>query len=199
MDTGSLTMIIVVAVVILAAIAFAVMASRNKKKQRDRERAAELREQAAAQASGVQQHETGAREAQAAAEQARAEAERRKAEADRLEAEASERARAAQRVRDEATAALQRFDDAIERGQRLLNAGDPDGASAAVRAAREIDPGSAAVAALQEQIVNQYRGLARQRPEPARSSPAPAAPTRPEERTGPAPPAARPGPAPGLR
>jgi serine/threonine protein kinase len=105
----------------------------------------------------------------------------------------------AQRVRDEATAALQRFDDALARGQRLLNAGDPDGASAALRAAREIDPSSAAVAALQEQIVNQYKGLARQRPEAPRTAPsAPAAGTRPEEPAAAAPPVDRPEPAPAI-
>ena len=101
----------------------------------------------------------------------------------------------AQRVRDDATAALQRFDDAVARAQRLLNAGDPDGASAALREAREIEPGSAAVAALQEQIVSQYKGLARQRPEPPRNTPpAPAAGTRPQERTAPPPPVERPEP-----
>jgi hypothetical protein len=79
----------------------------------------------------------------------------------------------------------------------LLSSGDPDGASAALRAAREIDPGSAAVAALQEQIVSQYKGLARQRPEAPRTTPsAPAAGTRPEERAAAAPPVDRPEPAP---
>src|SRR5262245_6257920 len=93
----------------------------------------------------------------------------------------------ATRVRDEATAALQRFDDTIARGQRLLAAGDPDGASAALRAARELDPGSAAVAALQEQIVSQYKGLARQRTEPPRAAPSAAGSgPRSEERTAPA-------------
>ena len=101
----------------------------------------------------------------------------------------------AQRVRNEASAALQRFDDAIARGQRLLSAGDPDGASAALRTAREIDPGSAAVAALQEQIVGQYKGLARQRPEPPRSTPStPAGGKRPEERIAPPAPIERPQP-----
>jgi hypothetical protein len=102
----------------------------------------------------------------------------------------------AQRVRNEATAALQGFDDAISRGQRLLSAGDLDGASAAVRTAREIDPGSAAVAALQEQIVSQYKGLARQRPEAPRSTPStPAGGTRPDERPAPAAPIDRQQPA----
>jgi serine/threonine protein kinase len=103
----------------------------------------------------------------------------------------------AQKVRDDATATLQRFDDAVASAQRLLNAGDPDGASAALRAAREIEPGSGAVAALQEQIVSQYKGLARQRPEaPRNTQAAPAAVMRPSERGGPAPPVDRPEPAP---
>ena len=94
----------------------------------------------------------------------------------------------AQRVRNEATVVLQRFDDAIARGQRLVSAGDLDGASAALRTAREIDPGSSAVAALQEQIVSQYKGLARQRPEAPRSTASPpVGGTRPEERAAPAP------------
>jgi tetratricopeptide (TPR) repeat protein len=109
----------------------------------------------------------------------------------------------AQRVRDEATAALQRFDDAIARGERLLSAGDPDGASAALRAAREIDPTAPAVTSLQEQIVSQYRGLARSRQESTRAAASTTSGGRPpDERTAqreppraPAPVAAAPPPA----
>ncbi|WP_165372459.1 hypothetical protein [Nocardioides iriomotensis] len=94
MDTGSVVLIIVVAVVLLAGIVFAVRASGAKKKERDRGRAAELREQAAAQATGVQQREAHAEDASRAAERAREEAER-------LEAEAADRAAAAERERAE--------------------------------------------------------------------------------------------------
>ena len=90
----------------------------------------------------------------------------------------------ARRVRDEAAAAIARFDEAIARGNRLLGAGDADGASAALQAAREIDPSASAVASLQEQIVSHYRGLARSRQESTRAgaSSSPGGP-RPEERT----------------
>lgn len=111
MDTGSLLLIVVVAVVVVAAVAFAVKASTSKRKERDRTRAAELREQASAQATGVAQHETHAREAAAAAEEARAEAERKVAEADRLEAEAADREAAATRVREEHRENLRRADE----------------------------------------------------------------------------------------
>ena len=46
----------------------------------------------------------------------------------------------AQRVRDEAAAAIARFDESIARGHRLLGAGNLDGASTALQAARDIDP-----------------------------------------------------------
>jgi tetratricopeptide (TPR) repeat protein len=81
----------------------------------------------------------------------------------------------ARRVRDEAAAAIARFDESIARGHRLLGAGNLDGASAALQAARDIDPGAAAVAALQEQIVSQYKVLARSRPD---APPVPASPVR---------------------
>ncbi len=79
----------------------------------------------------------------------------------------------ARRVRDEARAAIDRFDEAIARGNRLVASGDTDGASAALRAARAIDPNGPAVADLSDRIVASYRtqaDLARQRAEPPRPS-----------------------------
>jgi serine/threonine protein kinase len=101
------------------------------------------------------------------------------------------------RIRGEARAALDRVDEAIARGNKLLASGDVDGASAALTAARKLDPSSSAVAALSEAIVAQYKtqaGLARQRAESAASSAAsaprpPSGETRPPARASAPPPA----------
>ena len=97
----------------------------------------------------------------------------------------------AQRVRDEAAAAIARFDESIARGHRLLGAGNLDGASAALQAARDIDPNAPAVATLQDEIVSQYKVLARPRPEAPRAA-APPARDAGAERTAPTPPAPEP-------
>jgi serine/threonine protein kinase len=93
----------------------------------------------------------------------------------------------ARRVRDEASGALARFDEAIARGRRLIASGDPEGASEALRAARGIDASSPAVAALSEEIVAQYKTQAatRQRADAsaARTVPAPSRPTSSEPRS----------------
>jgi len=68
----------------------------------------------------------------------------------------------ATRIRDEARAAIGRFDDAIARGNRLLASGDADGASAALNSARAIDPNAPAVAELSSRIVTHYRSQADQ-------------------------------------
>ena len=75
---------VIVAIVVIAVIAAVVAASNKKKQERNRTRAAELREQAAAQATGVQQREAHAKETEAQAAAARAEADRKQAEAERL-------------------------------------------------------------------------------------------------------------------
>ena len=97
----------------------------------------------------------------------------------------------AQRVRDEAAAAISRFDESIARGHRLLGAGNLDGASAALQAAREIDPSAPAAATLQDEIVSQYKVLARPRPEAPRTT-APPAGDAGAGRTAPTPPAPEP-------
>jgi serine/threonine protein kinase len=97
----------------------------------------------------------------------------------------------AQRVRDEAAAAIARFDESIARGHRLLGAGNLDGASAALQAARDIDPNAPAVATLQDEIVSQYKVLARPRPEAPRAA-APPAGDAGAGRTTPTPPAPEP-------
>jgi len=97
----------------------------------------------------------------------------------------------AQRVRDEAAAAIARFDESIARGHRLLGAGNLDGASAALQAARDIDPSAPAVATLQDEIVSQYKVLARPRPEAPRAQ-APPARDAGAERTAPPTPAPEP-------
>ncbi|MGH3477978.1 MAG: hypothetical protein ACRDQD_14195, partial [Nocardioidaceae bacterium] len=77
----------------------------------NRVRAAELREQANAQATGVQQREAAARETEAKAAQARAEADRKAAEAERLEAEARDRETTAAGYREHREDSLRRADE----------------------------------------------------------------------------------------
>jgi hypothetical protein len=101
---------VIIAVVVIAVIVAVVVAGSRKKKERDRVRAGELREQAAAQASGLQQREAAARETEAEAAAARAEAERKQAEAERLEAQAGDRHRAAGAAREEHQEHLRRAD-----------------------------------------------------------------------------------------
>jgi hypothetical protein len=84
---------------------------KTKRDERNRVRAAELREQAAAQASGLQQHEARAKETEAKAAAARAEAERKAAEAERLEAEAKDRASTAEEARRRHEESLRQADE----------------------------------------------------------------------------------------
>jgi serine/threonine protein kinase len=108
--------------------------------------------------------------------------------------------REAQRVLDEAGRAIARFDGAIARGQRAIASNDPDGASEALRVARDLDPSAGAVATLSEQIVSHYktRASVRPKPDPAVAQPVasamrppqppPAAPPKPSPEPAPAPP-----------
>jgi hypothetical protein len=102
---------VIVAIIVIAVIAAVVAASTKRKKQQNRTRAGELREQAAAQATGLQQREAHARETEARAAEARAEAERKQAEADRLEAEARDRHETAAGYRDQHVENLRRADE----------------------------------------------------------------------------------------
>ena len=86
------------------------------------------------------------------------------------------------RVRDEATAMLARFDQAVAKATALLAAGDADGASAAIDAARAIDPAAPAVSELSARLVNQVKSrasVARTR-SPAQSPPARVTPAPPQ-------------------
>ena len=102
---------VIVAIVVIAVIAAVVAASSKKKQERNRTRAGELREQAAAQAAGVAQREAHAKETEAHAAQARAEADRKRAEADRLEAEARDRQQTAEGYRDQHAENLRQADE----------------------------------------------------------------------------------------
>jgi tetratricopeptide (TPR) repeat protein len=86
----------------------------------------------------------------------------------------------ATRVRDEARTAINRFDEAIARGNRLLASGDADAASAALRTARAIDSRAPAVADLSERILAAYRTQAAARPrvDQSRSGTGTSAPSR---------------------
>jgi ABC-type Na+ efflux pump permease subunit len=100
MDTTTWIWIIVAIVVLLILIAVIAKLMGNKRQEVHRNRAGELREQAAAQATGVQQRDAEARETAARAQQAEAEAERSKAQADRLAAEAQDQQSTVQEYRD---------------------------------------------------------------------------------------------------
>lgn len=102
---------VIVAIIVIAVIAAVVAASSKRKKEQNRTRASELREQAAAQATGVQQREAHARETEARAAEARAEAERKQAEAERLEAEARDRHETAAGYREQHAENLRRADE----------------------------------------------------------------------------------------
>jgi len=102
---------VIVAIIVIAVIAAVVAASTKRKREQNRTRAAELREQAAAQATGVQQREAHARETEARAAQARAEADRKQAEAERLEAEARDRHETAAGYRDQHAENLRQADE----------------------------------------------------------------------------------------
>lgn len=90
MDTSTVIWVIVAIVVVLAVIAGVVALTRRtsaKKQERDRERAGELRAQAAATHEGIKRHQAEADAADARAREMRAEADRKLAEAKRLEAD----------------------------------------------------------------------------------------------------------------
>jgi predicted Ser/Thr protein kinase len=86
------------------------------------------------------------------------------------------------RGRSDARAASPRFDAAIIEGNRLLAAGNADGATRALNVARSIDPQSPAVADLSARIVEFYKSAAARRPasEVVRgaASPPPSAPAQ---------------------
>ena len=102
---------VIVAIILIAVIAAVVAASTKRKRAKNRTRAGELREQAAAQATGLQQREAHARETEARAAEARAEADRKQAEADRLEAEARDRHETAAGYRGQHVENLRRADE----------------------------------------------------------------------------------------
>jgi hypothetical protein len=102
---------VIVAIILIAVIAAVVAASTKRKRAKNRTRAGELREQAAAQATGLQQREAHARETEARAAEARAEADRKQAEAERLEAEARDRHQTAAGYRGQHVENLRRADE----------------------------------------------------------------------------------------
>ena len=102
---------VIVAIILIAVIAAVVAASTKRKRAKNRTRAGELREQAAAQATGLQQREAHARETEARAAEARAEADRKQAEAERLEAEARDRHETAAGYRGQHVENLRRADE----------------------------------------------------------------------------------------
>ena len=104
MDSGQLIGIIVGIVVVLAIVAVAVMISRKRKVAADRNRAAEMREQAKAD-------EFAAREREAKAARAEADAQEAELEAERLRQEARGRQEEAESVRSGAQEQLRKADE----------------------------------------------------------------------------------------
>jgi FtsZ-interacting cell division protein ZipA len=111
--SGPLTwiLIIIVVLVLIAVVVGLVSASRKRRETAHRERAEELRDHAATQATDLQQHDARAKETEARAAQAKAEAERKQAEAERLEAEAADRRRAAEDHREQHHETLREADE----------------------------------------------------------------------------------------
>lgn len=103
--------IIVAVVVVIVVLAAVIAVSRKKHQERNRTRAAELRDQAAGEASGVAQREAHARETEARAAAARAEADRSQAEAERLQAEAQDRKQSAEGYREQHAENLRQADE----------------------------------------------------------------------------------------
>jgi hypothetical protein len=89
----------------------------------------------------------------------------------------------ATRIRDAARTMLARFDDAIERAERRLAAGDTEGATSALNAARAIDPAASAVSQLSARIAGLQAGERAQpdarRPKSAAAAPPPVASATP--------------------
>lgn len=111
MDTSTIVWIVVAAVVVLALLAVIAMMMKKKRDERNRVRANELREQAAAQSTGVQQREAEARQTEAEARRAQAEADQKAAEAERLAAQASDKQSTAATYRQERDENLRQADD----------------------------------------------------------------------------------------
>jgi tetratricopeptide (TPR) repeat protein len=89
----------------------------------------------------------------------------------------------AARIRQEARAALDRFDEALGTARRLFALGDLDGASAAVAVASTLDNRSAAVIELSQRISQQRTQNTKPNPRvfPTAPSPAPSTPQRSSE------------------
>ncbi|PWT82002.1 MAG: hypothetical protein C5B57_09440 [Blastocatellia bacterium] len=64
------------------------------------------------------------------------------------------------RIRDEARTMIGRFDEAVARARNLLASGDTDGVSAALDAARAIDPTAPAIGELSARLVTEFRNQA---------------------------------------
>jgi Tfp pilus assembly protein PilX len=102
---------VIVAILVVLVIIGIAAAGTRKKRERDRSRAVEMREHAAAREPEVRQREARARETAAEADAARAEANRKQAEAERLEAAAEDRHRVAGEAREEHHEHLRKADE----------------------------------------------------------------------------------------
>lgn len=97
---GSIWPWIVLAVIVVIGVALVVVTMNRHKAEQNRARAADLRNEAAGQAGGLQEHELRAREAEAQADRKRVEAERARQEAEAArQAQAQEEALHEDRIR----------------------------------------------------------------------------------------------------
>ncbi len=126
MDTSTIVWIVVAAVVVLALLAVIAMAMKKKRDEHNRGRANELREQAAAQSTGVQQREAEARQTEAEARRTQAEADQKAAEAERLAAQASDKQSTAATYRQERDDNLRQADDLDPDAGKDKHDGDSD-------------------------------------------------------------------------
>jgi type VI protein secretion system component VasK len=127
MDSSTVIWIIIGVIVALVVIAAVVALGRRasaRKAEHNRQRAGELREQAAATEEGIRRHQAEVAATEARARELRAEADRKQAEAKRVEAEVRDR-------RSTLTAHVQRRDEALAEADELDPDVEPDSADRA--------------------------------------------------------------------
>jgi FtsZ-interacting cell division protein ZipA len=115
MDTSTIVWIVLAVIVVLAIVAFVVSRSRGRRVEAERNKAAEMRNEAAEHDRRLRAQEAESAETRARAQLAEAEAQKRQLEAERLASEAEDRSQSAEAVRRERDERL-----------RLADKRDPD-------------------------------------------------------------------------
>ena len=99
--SSTIVWIVVAVIVVLAIIAFVVSRSRGRRVEAERNKAAEIRDEAAEHDRRLRAEEAESAETRARAQMAEAEAQKRQLEAERLASEAEDRSQGAEAVRQE--------------------------------------------------------------------------------------------------